>query len=57
MPLLTEKLVHTLMDKNIDVVQLVIDEDAVAITEIGKLLTPDHLPLGCKPPEELYKNL
>jgi len=45
------------MDKNIDVVQLVIDEDAVAITEIGNLLTPDHLPLGCKPPEELYKNL
>jgi len=34
------------MHKNIEVVQLVIDEDAVAITEIGEVLTPDHLPLG-----------
>jgi hypothetical protein len=34
------------MHKNIEVVQLIIDEDAVAITEIGEVLAPDHLPLG-----------
>jgi hypothetical protein len=35
-----------LMHKNVEVVQLNINEDAVAITEIGELLAPYHLPLG-----------
>ena len=36
----------TLMHKNIEVLELVIDEEAVAITKLGKIHEPEHLPLG-----------
>ena len=36
----------TLMHKNIEVAGLIIAESAVAITEIGKIHNPEHIPLG-----------
>ena len=37
---------YTLMHKNIKVVELMIAEAAVAITDIGKIYNPEHIPLG-----------
>ena len=36
----------TLMHKNIEVAELTIAEFAVAITDIGKIHNPEHIPLG-----------
>ncbi|MDR1156727.1 MAG: excisionase [Oscillospiraceae bacterium] len=37
---------YTLMHKNVEVVDIRIDESAVAITNIGTVHSPEHIPLG-----------
>jgi hypothetical protein len=37
---------HTLMHKNLEVMDLEVDEPAAHITKIMRLIHPEHIPLG-----------
>ena len=39
-------MICTLMHKNISVVALTIDDEAAAITAVGSVFAPEHLPVG-----------